>query len=83
VIERQVMQCRRTAGGRVSALVNRGEEWSPRSAEDAARDIRSGRIRYVIPWASGDAPVVTDGAALLEADGPDGCPGGLLALPSG
>jgi hypothetical protein len=85
MIERVVMQTRKTPTGVVTALVNRGEEWSPRLAEDVVEDIRSGRVRYVVPWYSGRVVVrVIDGPAMrLDAARPDGGEGGLALLPDG
>ncbi len=86
MIERVVLQTRKTADGSITALVNRGEEWSPRLLTDAVADIRSGRVRYVVPWPGRtvEVTVATTEAASLDAERPDGHPtGGLNLLPSG
>ena len=82
---RLVMQSRKVGDRTVTALVNRGERWSPRSAAEVAADLRSGRIRYEVPWPSGPAEVRAldpDGRD-LAALGPNGEPDGLLLLPDG
>lgn len=86
MIERVVLQTRKTADGSITALVNRGEEWSPRLLPDAVGDIRSGRVRYVVPWPGRTVEVTVAPSDLgpLDAEGPDGSPtGGLNLLPSG
>lgn len=85
MIEREVLQVRRTASGDVVALVNKGASWSPRNVDDAIADIRSGRIRYVVPWSTHRAPVrVADGSPpRLEAATSMAHDGGLALLPGG
>lgn len=85
MIEREVLQVRRTASGDVLALVNKGASWSPRHVDDAIDDIRSGRIRYVVPWSTHRAPIrVADGPpARLEAATSMAYDGGLALLPRG
>jgi hypothetical protein len=82
MIERVVNQSRKTPTGSVTALVNRGEEWSPRTVSEVVADIRSGRVRYVVPWPSGTVDVRVDGGRLVVAR-PDGLDGGLDLLPNG
>ncbi len=67
------------------ALVNKGEPWSPRQASDAIGDIRSGLVRYVVPWATHRAPIrVIDGLpARLDAGSSVAGTGGLALLPHG
>lgn len=85
MIEREVLQVRRSASGEVVALVNKGEPWSPRHAGDAIGDIRSGMVRYVVPWAAHCAVVwVTDDDPVrLEAESSTARAGGLALLPHG
>ncbi len=84
MIEREVLQVRRAPSGEVIALVNKGEPWSPRHAEDAIGDIRSGAVRYVVPWASHRAVVrVTGAPARLDASSALADAGGLALLPHG
>jgi hypothetical protein len=84
MIERVVMQSRKTPNGSITALVNRGEEWSPRLVSDVVADIRSGRIRYVVPWPGGTVSVrVADGDRVVDVARPDGRDGGLTLLPNG
>ncbi len=85
MIERVVMQSRKTPSGSITALVNRGEDWSPRAVADVVADIRSGRYRYLVPWPGGTVLVrVADGPDdVVDADRPDGRAGGLALLPNG
>jgi hypothetical protein len=84
VIERRVLRSRKRPDGVVTALVNKGAEWSPRLVEDVRSDLRSGRYRYVVPWSTGFAEVrVVDGDEVVAACGPDGEPAGLAMLPDG
>ena len=85
MIEREVLQVRRSPSGEVVALVNKGEPWSPRHAEDAIADIRSGLVRYVVPWATCRAPVRVIGGPTqrLEAGTALADAGGLALLPHG
>ena len=85
MIEREVLQVRRSRSGEVVALVNKGEAWAPRHAGDAIDDIRSGVVRYVVPWATHRAPVRVIGAApaRLDAGSSVADTGGLSLLPHG
>ena len=85
MIEREVLQVRRSPSGEVVALVNKGEPWSPRHVHDAIDDIRSGVVRYVVPWATHRAPVrVTGGLpARLDVGSSLADSGGLALLPHG
>ena len=85
MIEREVLQVRRSTSGEVVALVNKGEPWSPRHAGGAIDDIRSGLVRYVVPWATHRAPIrVVDGTpARLDVGSSLAEAGGLALLPHG
>lgn len=85
-MQRQVYRCRKSAAGDVLALVSTTAAWSPRTSTDAIADIESGRFRYVVDWGGGPIPVTVTrgrGGSCLDAVGPDGRTGGLLALPHG
>ncbi len=80
---RTVLQSRKARDGTVTALVNKCEDWSPRSVDDVLKDLASERYRYVVPWSSGAAVVEPTVPGALDAPGPDGRPGGLRTLPDG
>ncbi len=65
--------------------MNKGAAWSPRHAPDAIDDIRSGTVRYVVPWATGHAVVRVSGGptATLDAGSSFADAGGLALLPHG
>lgn len=85
MIERIVMQTRKSPTGSITALVNRGEAWSPRLLPDAVADIGSGQFRYVVPWSERTVVVriIGDDRATLDAERPSGGHGGLKLLPDG
>ncbi len=76
---RPVSQVKRAPGGRVLALCEPGQPWSPRPAEDAISDILGG-VRYYVPWAEGDAEIkVVDHQLWCDRD--PGPRNNLLDLP--
>jgi len=51
--EREVTQTRKNHDGDIIALCNPGDSWSPRSKQDAIRDIETKTHRYYVPWSDG------------------------------
>jgi len=47
--------------GRIFALGNLGESWSPRSWADVRSDVERGRCAYLVPRPDGDVVVALDG----------------------
>lgn len=51
--ERAVTRSGKDRDGDITSLCNPGQIWSPRSKNDAIRDIESGAHSYYVPWSDG------------------------------
>lgn len=47
-MDRRVRSTKKDANGKITALCNPGQDWSPRSTRDVSRDISAGRKSYYV-----------------------------------
>lgn len=53
MVQRAVLKSGKNKDGDIISLCNASESWSPRSKQDAIKDIEDGIHSYYVPWSDG------------------------------